>query len=440
MRAGTSSPSDRIILFTRYPEAGKTKTRLVPALGPQGAADLHRELTEHALREARPHPSATIEVVWTGGNAADMRAWLGPEVKLREQGTGDLGARMGEALTAAFNEGVTHALIAGCDCPDLDAATYEAAFEALRSCDVVLGPATDGGYYLIGLRADAKHGIPALLDGMTWSTSDVFQETLTRAERAGLRVATLAPLADVDLPEDLPVWERTNHPRPALSVIVCALNDGTRLDTTLDAFGDFQNTEIIVADGGSTDHTRAIAHERGAVVVEAPRGRAYQFNLGAARASGESFLFLHADTHVPSTFREDIRTVLEKPGAVAGAFRFATDYDSASMRIVSGSANLRACIFQLPYGDQGLFLRRRTFHRAAGFPPVPLMEDYMLVRRLQQLGRIMIAESVAVTSGDRWRRLGVWRTTLRNARIVAQYELLGTTPERLAHLYRRGRE
>jgi rSAM/selenodomain-associated transferase 2/rSAM/selenodomain-associated transferase 1 len=437
VHTGTPPSPNRIILFTRYPEPGQTKTRLIPALGAESAAALHKQLTEHAVKQAQAQSFANIEIAWTGGDEPSMRAWLGPQVRLREQVDGDLGTRMAAAVRSALGEGAVRALVAGCDCPDLGAETYEAAFEALQSNDLVLGPATDGGYYLIGLRATAAPAIPALFTAMKWGTDRVFTETVTRAHAAGLRVAQLAPLEDVDLPEYLPVWERNIRPRPALSVVVCALNDAARLGATLDALGSSSDVEVIVADGGSNDATGAIALARGATVVAAPRGRAAQFNLGAARASGEALLFLHADTRGPATYREEIHECLARTGVAAGAFGFATDFRSPSMRIVAASTNVRARLFQLPYGDQGLFMRRKIFHRAGGFPPIPIMEDYAFVRRLQRLGRIAIAPSAAVTSGDRWQRLGVWRTTLRNARIVALYEL-GTTPERLASLYRRG--
>lgn len=431
----------RIILFTRYPEPGITKTRLIPALGAEGAATLHRQLTEHALRAARNQDVASVEVAWTGGSEPAMRSWLGPDISLREQDTGDLGERMSTAFWSAFKEGVTEVVIAGSDCPDIDRATYEAAFDALRDHDLVLGPAVDGGYYLIGLKASAGPMLGLLMEGVEWGTNSVLSETLEGARIAGLRVAQLATLADVDLPSDLPVWQRCSGavPRPPLSVVLCALNDAVRLGASLDALGQSKEMEVIVADGGSTDETCAIATQHGATVVHAPRGRAAQFNLGAAHAASESLLFLHADTRVPLSFHEEIKACLMQSDVSAGAFRFATDFDSLAMRIVTASTNIRSTRFQLPYGDQGLFLRRETFRRAGGFPRMPIMEDFMLVRRLQRLGRIAIAPSAAITSGDRWRRLGVWRTTLRNARIVALHEL-GVSPDRLARMYRRGAE
>jgi rSAM/selenodomain-associated transferase 2/rSAM/selenodomain-associated transferase 1 len=428
---------DRIILFTRYPEPGATKTRLIPALGREGAADIHRALTEHALRKANAFTDADTEVHWTGGDEPAMRAWL-PASVLRRQCEGDLGARMLNALVTAFAEGAARAVVVGSDCPDLGPETYDAAFDALDSHDLVLGPATDGGYYLIGARASAADPLPSLFTGMPWGTATVFRETVHRAEKAGLSRARTAMLADVDLPEDLRLWERHSPEcaRPRLSVIIPALNEAERISTTIFGLIHEPGIEIIVADGGSTDATREVVCPFGIRILMTPRGRANQMNFAAAHASSDTLLFLHADTRLPPDYLDRIHRILDQPGVAAGAFKFRTDFDSTSMRVVTTFANLRARLFELPYGDQGLFLRTETFRRAGGFASMHIMEDYEFVRRVRRWGRIAIDDAPAITSGDRWRTLGVWRTTLRNARIVALYAL-GVAPERLREIYRR---
>ncbi len=430
---------NRLIVFTRYPEPGATKTRMIPALGPEGAAELHRKLTEHTLRQARRFSAASVEVQWTGGNEDAMRTWLGPDARLRHQSEGDLGARMAEAFRRAFQDGATRAVLVGCDCPDLGPETYDAAFEALERNEVLLGPALDGGYYLVGIRAKASDTWQTLFNGIDWGTDQVLAQSLARARDAGLRVALLAPLEDVDRPKDLAIWERhVSGKTPPLSVIIPTLNEAGRLADTLRALDAGKNIEVVVVDGGSMDATLRIARDHGARCFEATTGgRAAQMNLGAAKATGDTLLFLHADTRVPASYLDDIRECLARPGVIAGAFRFATDFDSASMRIVAGSTALRARYFQLPYGDQGLFLRKSDFRRAGGFRAMPIMEDFEFARRLRHLGRIEIARSAAVTRGERWRRLGPWRTTARNALIVGLY-WLGVSPEKLSRMYRRG--
>jgi hypothetical protein len=148
--------------------------------------------------------------------AADVRAWL-PGVRLLAQSGADLGARMADAFARAFARGASRVVLAGTDVPGLARETATAALSALDAADVVLGPAEDGGYYLVGLRAPA----PALFSGMEWSTPGVLEETRARARAAGLAVHELAPLADVDTLDDLrrawPAVEPILAGRPALA-------------------------------------------------------------------------------------------------------------------------------------------------------------------------------------------------------------------------------
>lgn len=199
---------ERLIVFTRYPEPGLTKTRLIPALSAQEAATLHRQMTEHTLskvRELQSQRPLSIEVRFTGGNLALMQDWLGSDLVYQHQGTGDLGVRMARSHQSAARAGIERTVIIGTDCPGLNAELIVQAFGQLHSRDLVLGPAVDGGYYLIGLRCL----IPALFSGISWGTAEVLQQTVHIANKLDLSVAYLTQLADVDRPEDLPVWEQT---------------------------------------------------------------------------------------------------------------------------------------------------------------------------------------------------------------------------------------
>jgi rSAM/selenodomain-associated transferase 1 len=203
-------PHSRLIIFTRYPEPGKAKTRLIPALGPDGAADLHRQMTEKTVLWARAladQSPITLEVRFEGGNGRRFQRWLGDDLTFLPQRKGNLGERMARAFQEAFQEGAGFAVLIGTDCPGLSASLGSEAFAALQSHDVVLGPATDGGYYLIGLRKMASQ----LFAEIPWGTEKVFSRTLDIATELGLRVHRLAPLDDVDRPEDLPVWEKSRR-------------------------------------------------------------------------------------------------------------------------------------------------------------------------------------------------------------------------------------
>jgi rSAM/selenodomain-associated transferase 1 len=191
-----------LIIFTRYPEPGKAKTRLIPALGAEGAAALHRQMVEQTLTEVRHLQklrSVAVEVRFSGGDRAQMQAWLGENLSYSPQHSGDLGDRLSQAFQSAFDRGANAVIAIGTDCPDLDASLLTIAFEKLQSHDLVLGAATDGGYYLIGLR----HFVSDLFFGIAWSTSVVFQQTVAIAERLECSIAYLPTLSDVDRPEDL---------------------------------------------------------------------------------------------------------------------------------------------------------------------------------------------------------------------------------------------
>ncbi|MBF2064911.1 MAG: TIGR04282 family arsenosugar biosynthesis glycosyltransferase [Calothrix sp. C42_A2020_038] len=199
-----------LILFTRYPEPNRTKTRLIPALGAEGAANLQREMTEHTLSQALPlQPlGTTVEVRFAGGTNELIQAWLGSNLIYQPQGEGDLGEKMARAFHESFQAGAktqtqTQTIIIGTDCPGIDTQLLQTAFAHLDTVDLVLGPALDGGYYLIGLRCF----IPELFKNIDWGTSQVLQQTIDTAQSLSLSIAYLAPLADVDRPEDLEVWK-----------------------------------------------------------------------------------------------------------------------------------------------------------------------------------------------------------------------------------------
>jgi uncharacterized protein len=198
-------PLSRLIIFTRFPEPGKTKTRLIPALGPKGAADLQRQMTEQTLiwvRRLAAESTVALEVRFEGGNKRGFQKWLGQGLHFVPQGIGNLGKRMARAFQEAFQEGAGFVVLIGSDCPGLSPSIGSEAFAALEGHDVVLGPANDGGYYLIGLR----QMVPQLFDAIPWGTEIVFSKTLDIAKGLGLRMHCLVPLDDVDRPEDLPVW------------------------------------------------------------------------------------------------------------------------------------------------------------------------------------------------------------------------------------------
>lgn len=424
-------PRERLIIFTRYPVAGKAKTRLIPALGAEGAADTQRQLTELTLCRAMMLAVArgvSIEVRHEGGDEQLIRDWLGPRPRYTPQGEGDLGQRLTRAAKDAFDDDAQSIVIIGADCPRLDQSILHQAFDTLHDHDIVFGPAQDGGYYLAGLRKP----MPGLFKGIPWSTNRVLAESLSIARASGFEPVLLTTLPDVDEPSDLDDWQRLQAEIQRVSVIIPTLNEAAHLAETLRHVIAAQPHEIIIADGGSSDATLGMATEAGAHIIHTERGRGTQMNAGSRVATGELLFFLHADTLPPINCAEAIRETLRAPQTIAGAFRFRLREPAPrGAAIIERLTAWRSESLQLPYGDQGLYVRRAMFAALGRFPEWPVLEDIEFIRRARKQGRVAIHPSAVRTSGRRWQQQGFMRTFFRHQLILGGY-YAGVSPARLA--------
>jgi rSAM/selenodomain-associated transferase 1 len=199
----------RLIVFAKLAVEGRVKTRLAAGVGPARALEVHRRLVDTTLALARASGADTLELRYDAAGAAPGSAAAALPAALVAEGwrvgpqrDADLGERMHEALAAALAEGERPVLV-GSDCPALRPTDLRDAFGALDAADAVFAPAEDGGYALVGVSRAA----PGLFDRMRWGTSDVMATTLARAEHAGLRVALLRTVWDVDVEADLRRWE-----------------------------------------------------------------------------------------------------------------------------------------------------------------------------------------------------------------------------------------
>jgi rSAM/selenodomain-associated transferase 2 len=221
----------------------------------------------------------------------------------------------------------------------------------------------------------------------------------------------------------------------SISIIIPARNEAENFSRILPGLLAVPGIEVLVVDGNSSDGTAATAEALGARVLRAYPDRASQMNIGAGAARGDILLFLHADTSLAPGFKQQVRGALGQPGVAAGAFRFAIAGPGWGLRLIEKIVNLRARFLQMPYGDQALFVRADLFASLGGFPSLPVMEDFEMVRRLKKRGRIAILSLAATTSARRWEKLGALRTTLVNQAMVIGY-LLGVNPRKLAEWYR----
>jgi len=221
---------------------------------------------------------------------------------------------------------------------------------------------------------------------------------------------------------------------PLISIIIPALNEENTIGPTLRRSHSQEDpVEILVVDGGSDDRTRDRARSAGATVLQAPKGRAAQMNHGAQRASGEIFLFLHADTLLPPNGLSLIRRTLDDSRTSSGTFRLQFDEPTPLLRFYAWCTHLpwsRLC-----FGDRGQFVQRSVFEAVGGFPDWPLFEDLELAARLHEHGGFQFLNAAVTTSARRFRRQGPVRQQLRNLYLWSHY-MWGTDPEQVAHLYR----
>ena len=206
-----------------------------------------------------------------------------------------------------------------------------------------------------------------------------------------------------------------------ISIIIPVLNEAAIIKPTLEQLQGNSDIEIIVVDGGSQDSTFAIAQATGVRVIAVPGGRSAQMNAGAKIAKAEILLFLHIDTSLPTDFMSLITQTLKQPKVIAGAFELAIEGNNRSLRWIEALVKMRSHLFSLPYGDQAIFML--------------IMEDFELIQRLKRQGKVAIASGKVTTSGRRWQKLGIWKTTLINQLVVIGY-YLGISPDKLRNFYR----
>jgi rSAM/selenodomain-associated transferase 2 len=221
----------------------------------------------------------------------------------------------------------------------------------------------------------------------------------------------------------------------SLSIVMPVLNEAAQIEEALAALAPCRarGAEIIVVDGGSSDGTPELAHDLADRVLDSPRGRAAQMNAGAAAATGDTLLFLHADTRLPDGADRLIRDGLARSNRSWGRFDVRFDGGGA-LRLVAAMMNMRSRLTGVCTGDQALFVTRATFDAAGGFPQIALMEDVALTARLKRLGQPLALRARVTTSGRRWRTRGLVRTILLMWRLRLAY-FFGADPKSLAHQY-----
>lgn len=218
------------------------------------------------------------------------------------------------------------------------------------------------------------------------------------------------------------VYKRLIMTQKEISVIIPTLNEEKNISKCLDSIVGDPKIEMIISDGGSTDRTVEIVKQYKVVkVVSSLMGRGAQMNAGALCAKGETLLFLHADCILSTEAILSIRDIFENSHIVGGAFKIKLLSDKFPYRLIEKGINLRSQVFKLPYGDQGLFVRRSVFMEIGGFREMNVCEDLDFICRLKRCGKITILNEKIFPSVRRWENSGILRTTLRNQLLLASY-------------------
>lgn len=426
-----------LLVFMRYPEPGRVKTRLAAALGPQKAAEVYEKLLRRTLGVVSEfqlgNPAARVMLFHAPEDPPERVAtrFCGRWEFHRQEGE-HLGARMGNALRKAFSTGAGAAVLIGSDIADIEPEDLEEAFRKTVEGTAALGPARDGGFYLIGLRKPCD----APFRFGRWGTGEVFSRTARALSGSGFRVRAVRQRRDVDRPGDFAALAQQPVFRAALSIVVPTLRGPDEISPLLETLQDalWPGDQIVVAQGRPAPKYSARSLSGSLLHVRSPRGRGIQQNAGAMLAGGDILFFLHDDTRPPSAFPYLIRRACLERNVAAGCFRLAFSPSSRALDLIARWANVRSLAFGLPYGDQGLFCRREVFGRAGGFLHGYLMEDVDLVRRLKKLGKLAVLAFPVRTSPERYLRKGVLSASVQNHGTMLRW-LLGAEEGKLLSRY-----
>lgn len=451
-RAGT------LLVFLKYPEPGRVKTRLAAAIGDAAAAKLYRGWIGLVLERVQPvretltvigaidgadrleaptwdrlpacHSSDRLEACPTGWSSLVDGWWPQP--------AGDLGSR----LDAGFREhSVTSPVLAiGTDCLEIEPDIIRQACVILRDRDAVFGPASDGGYYLVGT---ARH-LPGFFDGIRWSGPHTLADHVERCREHGWTFGLLPMLDDIDTWDDWLAYRgRTGRrtgfqPVPTVAVVMPVLNEAAALPATLESLLSQSGAaeRIIVVDGGSRDGAAEVASKLGAEVrVAEAAGRGNQIALGVSETTDDLVVVAHADMIFPHDALATIRRYMrEHPDCPGGSLGHLFESRALPYRLIEWFDRRRARR-DCSYGDQAQFFRRGLLE----FPAQPIMEDVELAARLRGLGKSAYLDCPVTVSTRRFEQLGLLRTLWRNWRYRRAYRRGGIAATRAIHeqYYRR---
>lgn len=382
-----------LIIFTRVPIPGQTKTRMMPEVSAAGCARIHTCFLQDIRRECRK-TNADIYICYTPKEKQEkLYPVFGSGVHYFPQEGYGLGERMYRAIRRVLNGGYDSCILMGADVPEVKAEYLNRAFRMLESRDIVLGPTTDGGYYLVGMNIPHR----SAFEVKGYGKSSVLADTVRHLEREGLKVGFTETLQDMDTYEDLCGFRRRMRKdrflqktatgrylakNGKISVIVPVYNEEKTIRQMQDQLEPLRGRcEILFVDGESTDGTPELIRPH-FKVIHSEKGRAKQMNAGAKASHGDILFFLHCDSELPPHPLGEIRRVMKTHSAGCFGIAFHSwNFFMFTCRIIS---NHRIKDRKVMFGDQGIFVDRELFFDAGMFPEIPVMEDYQFSLTLKE--------------------------------------------------------
>jgi len=437
---------ETIIIFTRVPIPGQTKTRFMPHLRPEECAALHKCFLKDIYTECRKAGRDLYVFYTPEGKEEVLHPVLGEETVYRVQRGEGLGERMLHAIQAVLAEGYESCVLIGTDVPEIKASDLRSAFHQLKISDVVFGPTADGGYYLVGM----KQPYEAVFKKQIYGHETVLENTVSALRETNLQSAYVNMYDDMDCPEDLrgfyyrmrgnPDLQNSHTGRYLLkhikiSIIIPIYNEEKTIDKLQKQLYSLKDQcEIIFVDGGSTDGTlEKIAPDL--MVIHSEKGRAGQMNTGAQASRGDILFFLHCDSELPEQAPAQIRYVMKESriGGFGIAFH-SRNFFMLTNRIIS---NYRMKHRGIIFGDQGIFMERKLFFEMGMFPRLPIMEDYQFSLNLLERGIKIGSAKQRIYTSDRRYPAG----TIPKLRVMCKMFRLrrlyrsGVSAEKISDLY-----
>lgn len=399
-----------IIIFTRVPIPGKTKTRMMPGLKPSECAHLHRCFL-YDIKEECQKADADIYVCYTPeGKKDSLVCILGSNKEYFAQiGTG-LGEKMYHGIKNVLSRGYDACVLIGTDVPEIRKEHLQKAFCILESKDVVFGPTTDGGYFLVGMKTPQIK----IFQKQSYGHNKVLKNTTKYLREQGITVGYVPKLSDMDVPKDLCSYrarmridKRLQQTKTGqylmrtskISIIVPIYNEEATITKMQEQLRPLKNKcEIIFVDGGSTDKTLELLDTEFRI-LHSKKGRQNQMNLGAKKSTGDILFFLHCDSELPKNPLSQIRYVMKDYNV--GCFGITFHSSNFFMWTCGIISNRRVKDRKVIFGDQGLFIDRDLFFEIGMFPDLPIMEDYQLSLTLKAKNEKLGMTRKRIVTSDR---------------------------------------